>query len=100
MESRNCICVMSTMLTGGTQRHYMEMANTYSFRSYVLFVEYNEKYSLLRLLHKGNILQQEWFFGDDIESYLYRKFSSLNVRLIHLHHFIYMNEKLRKFLLT
>lgn len=100
MESRNCICVMSTMLTGGTQRHYMEMANTYSFRSYVLFVEYNEKYSLLRLLHKGNILQQEWFFGDDIESYLYRKFSSLNVRLIHLHHFIYMNEKLRKFLLS
>ena len=88
------------MLTGGTQRHYMEMANTYSFRCCVLLVEYNEKYSLLRLLHEGDILQQEWFFGDDIASYLHQKFSSLNVRLIHLHHFIYMSEKLRKFLLS
>ena len=37
MNYNTCICVMSTMLTGGTQRHYMEMANVYSFRCYVLF---------------------------------------------------------------
>lgn len=99
MAHNNCICIMSTLLTGGTYRHYMEMAKEYSFRSYTLLVEYDENFMLAKWIFQGKLLQEKFIFGNYVEM-LSVELQRWNVKLIHLHHLIYMSDALRNFLLS
>lgn len=53
------ICIMSTRLTGGTYRHYMEMAKIYSFRCHVLLVEYDENFMVAKMIFQGKLLDKK-----------------------------------------
>ena len=53
------ICIMSTRLTGGTYRHYMEMAKIYSFRCNVLLVEYDENFMVAKMIFQGKLLDKK-----------------------------------------
>lgn len=93
------ICIMSTRLTGGTYRHYMEMAKIYSFRCNVLLVEYDENFMVAKMIFQGKLLDEKLFFGSCTEK-LAGELEKWNIKLVHLHHFIYMHEKLHNFLLS
>ena len=90
---------MSTLLSGGTQRHYMEMAKIYSFRCHVLLVEYDENFMVVKMIFQGKLLDEKLFFGSCTEK-LAGELEKWNIKLVHLHHFIYMHEKLYNFLLS
>ena len=99
MNHSDCICIMSTLLSGGTQRHYMEMAKIYSFRCHVLLVEYDENFMVAKMIFQGKLLDEKLFFGSCTEK-LAGELEKWNIKLVHLHHFIYMHEKLHNFLLS
>ena len=99
MKYSNCICIMSTLLLGGTHRHYMEMAKIYSFRCHVLLVEYDENFIIVRVSFQGKLLDEKLIFGSGTEKLAY-ELEKWNIKLIHLHHFMYMNDILRNFLLS
>lgn len=99
MAHSNFICIMSTLLTGGTHRHYMEMAKEYSFRRHILLVEYDENFMIAKWIFQGKLLQEKILFGNCIDILAY-ELQRCNVKLIHLHHFIYMNDPLRNLLLS
>lgn len=99
MKYSNCICIMSTLLSGGTHRHYMEMAKIYSFRCHVLLVEYDENFMIVKMIFQGKLLDEKLFFGSCTEKLAY-ELEKWNIKLIHLHHFMYMNDILRNFLLS
>ena len=99
MKHSNCICIMSTVLEGGTHRHYMEMAKMYSFRCHVLLVEYDENFMVAKMIFQGKLLDEKLFFGSYTEK-LAGELEKWNIKLVHLHHFIYMHEKLHNFLLS
>ena len=93
------ICIMSTILPGGTHRHYMEMAEMYGFRCQVLLVEYDENFMITKLISHGKLLGEKILFGNCTEK-LYLELEKWHVKLVHLHHFMYMNDILRNFLLS
>lgn len=99
MNHSDCICIMSTLLSGGTHRHYMEMAKIYSFRCNVLLVEYDENFMVAKMIFQGKLLDEKLFFGSCTEK-LAGELEKWNIKLVHLHHFIYMHEKLHNFLLS
>lgn len=99
MSKNGCISIISTLLIGGTYRHYMEMAKIYSFRCQVLLVEYDMNFMITKLVSQGNLLGKKIFFGNCTDK-LYLELENWNVKLIHLHHFMYMNDTLRNFLLS
>lgn len=90
---------MSTLLSGGTHQHYMEMAKIYSFRCHVLLVEYDENFMVAKMIFQGKLLDEKLFFGSCTEKLAY-ELEKWNIKLVHLHHFIYMHEKLHNFLLS
>lgn len=90
---------MSTLLLGGTHRHYMEMAKIYSFRCHVLLVEYDENFMIVKVIFQGKLLDEKLIFGSCTEK-LVCELEKWNINLIHLHHFMYMNDMLRNFLLS
>ena len=90
---------MSTLLSGGTHRHYMEMAKMYSFRCHVLLVEYDENFMVAKMIFQGKLLDEKLFFGSCTEKLAY-ELEKWNIKLIHLHHFMYMNDILCNFLLS
>ena len=96
MNHSDCICIMSTLLSGGTHRHYMEMAKMYSFRCHVLLVEYDENFMVAKMIFQGKLLDEKLFFGSCTEKLAY-ELEKWNIKLIHLHHFMYMNDILRNF---
>ena len=59
MNHSDCICIMSTLLSGGTHRHYMEMAKIYSFRCNVLLVEYDENFMVAKMIFQGKLLDKK-----------------------------------------
>ena len=93
------ICIMSTILPCGTHRHYMEMAEMYGFRCQVLLVEYDENFMITKLISHGKLLGEKILFGNCTEK-LYLELEKWHVKLVHLHHFMYMNDILRNFLLS
>lgn len=99
MSEKECISIISTLLPGGTHRHYMEMAKIYSFRCHVLLVEYDENFRIVKVIFQGKLLDEKLIFGSGTEKLAY-ELEKWNIKLIHLHHFMYMNDILRNFLLS
>ena len=99
LTRKNNICIISTILPGGTHRHYMEMAEMYSFHCKVLLVEYYENFMVTKMISHGKLLGEKILFGNCTEK-LYIELEKWNVQLVHLHHFMYMNDILRNFLLS
>ena len=87
MAHSNFICIMSTLLTGGTHRHYMEMAKEYSFRRHILLVEYDENFMIAKWIFQGKLLQEKVLFGNCLDVLAY-EVQRGDVKLVHLHHAI------------
>lgn len=92
------ICIMSSYLPGGTHRHYTEMANEYSCKGYILLLEYYQNvYSFSVLLNK-KIVEKSIYAGNDRLVGVHKELKRWQVKFIHLHHFVYMDEALKNFL--
>lgn len=96
----NGICIMSTLLVGGTHRHYVEMAVIYSFRVKTLLVEFDRDLFVFTVLERGKVICKEIHFSKMLVQFLIKQFSEHNIRLVHLHHMMYMCDELYKFLLN
>ena len=94
------ICVMSTLLDGGTGRHYKEMANCYSYRCLVILAEYLRHAIVVSFIVEGKVAKQKLFCGRKMVSNFVKELKKYNIEIIHLHHFLYMAEDLRRFLLS
>lgn len=94
------VCIMSTRLIGGTYRHYTEMANVYSFRQCVILVEYGENSCVVKKLCNGKLIYKRTYLGSMFVKNLIIEFETNNIQIVHLHHLMYMNQKLRSFLLN
>lgn len=89
---------MSSYLPGGTHRHYTEMANEYSCKGYILLLEYYQNvYSFSVLLNK-KIVEKSIYAGNDRLMGVHKELKRWQVKFIHLHHFVYMDEALKNFL--
>ena len=97
--SKKSMCVMSTLLVGGTHRHYEEMAVVYSISIKVILVEYDKHFLAFSIYDKGKLLSKEIHLCDSIVSFLANQFSYHNVIFIHLHHMICMSDDLYAFLM-
>lgn len=93
------VCIMSTLLTGGTRRHYMEMTKVYSYRCTVLLVEYLLHLVKISWWKHGKLIEQEVLVGEDSWKFLAGYMSDNNIKLIHLHHVLWINDELRQLLL-
>lgn len=96
----DCICIMSTLLIGGTNRHYVEMAITYSYRVKTLLVEFDRDLFVFTILEQGEVICKEIHFTNMLVQFLIQQFSEHNIKLVHLHHMLYMRDDLYKFLLN
>lgn len=96
----NSICIMSTLLVGGTHRHYVEMAITYSFRVKTLLVEFDRDFFVFTIVKQGKIMCREIHFSDNLKIFLVKQFSKHGIGFIHLHHMIYMRDDLYNLLLS
>ena len=94
------ICIMSTLLTGGTKRHYAEMAETYSHRCLVVLAEYLQDVIYMQFLLHGDVVKTKIMLGKFAVRELDEELRKHDVKIIHLHHFIYMCEDLRLLLMS
>lgn len=89
---------MSSYLPGGTHRHYTEMANEYSCKGYILLLEYYQNVYILSVLLNKKIVEKSIYIGNDRLFGVREELKRWQVKFIHLHHFVYMDEALKKFL--
>lgn len=85
------ICVITANFGGGTTRHATEMAYEYSKRCVTVFIKFTEHAFDVHLLNDGIIIKKYLFLGDERKRIL-SLFLEQNVKLIHIHHFMHMDQ--------
>lgn len=97
MKTTNSICIMIPEMGGGTPRHAREMAEAWSHETTVIYIQYCGRVYNIALMYKGKVTQQTVLFAEGRLDALSDMLIQYQVKLIHIHHFLYMSDELMDF---